>query len=273
MLISASLFVALQGEAKTMTATSVYTTTTTMTLTSMAPQSLPTIVVGGTTFTYTQWNSSTPNSFAISGVKFALWTNTTVTYTGGSCYGAGGYGGYVITFPGGSSETMTTCTVGVNPPTVVRLSNHVDPQAGLLIYPSTGAVYFLVSSPPSRGTNTISLSGFSIATTGVVQPTPYLSGDIYVSAASGVTWSITLTLTSLTRHTTQLHPLHERHRLRNTTVRDIDHAEQLRVFLPGGALRSDHGGEHVPDYVHGHVHGRHQRDGERICAGELAESA
>ena len=177
------------GAGSTVLETTTQVSTTTTTLTSTAPQSLPTIVVGGTTFTYTQWNSSTPDSFTISGVKFALWTNTTVTYSGGSCYGAGGYGGYIITFPGGSSETMTTCTVGLNPPTIVRLSSHVDPQAGLLIYPSTGAVFFLVSSPPPGGTDTISLDGFSIATTGVVQPTPYLSGDIYVNAAPGVTWS------------------------------------------------------------------------------------
>jgi len=37
--------------------------------------------------------------------------------------------------------------------------------------------------------NNISLAGFSIATGGVVQPTPYLSGQIYVDAAPGVTWS------------------------------------------------------------------------------------
>jgi len=161
-LISASLFVAL-GDMKTAT---VRTT-----------QPLPTIVVGGTTFTYTQWNSSTPDSFTISGVKFSLWTNTSVTFSGGSCYGAGGYGGYVITFPGGSTETMTTCTIGINPPsTVIRLSSHVDPQAGLLIYPSTGAVYFLVSaSSASPATNA---------------PTMLVNGSLYY--ADNITSDITI---------------------------------------------------------------------------------
>jgi hypothetical protein len=37
--------------------------------------------------------------------------------------------------------------------------------------------------------NTISLSGFSIATSGTVLPTPYLSGQIFVNASAGVTWS------------------------------------------------------------------------------------
>jgi len=183
-LISASLFVALGGATRTTT------TTETTTLTSTVQQTPPTIVIGGATFTYTQWNSSTPSSFTISGVRFSLWTNTSITNTGGSCYGpAGGYGGYVITFSDGSSQTMTTCTAGLNPSTSIRLTSHVNPQAGLLIYPSTGAVYFLVSSTSAPKTDTISLTGFSIATTGVVQPTPFLSGQIYVNAAAGVTWS------------------------------------------------------------------------------------
>jgi hypothetical protein len=35
------------------------------------------------TFCYVQWNSSTPSTFTIANVKFALWTNTTITYSGG----------------------------------------------------------------------------------------------------------------------------------------------------------------------------------------------
>jgi len=101
---------------------------------------------GFETFTYAQWNSSTPSTFTIASVTFSLWTNTSVTFSGGSCYGAfGGYGGYVIRFADGSSQTMTTCTVGPNPPIALRLTSHTKPQAGLLIVPSTGAVYFLVS--------------------------------------------------------------------------------------------------------------------------------
>ncbi len=98
------------------------------------------------TFAYTQWNSSTPSAFTIADVTFTLWSNSTVTYTGGSCYGhSSGYGGYVIKFSDGSTQTMTTCVVGFNAPMTIRLTNHTNPQAGLLIVPSTRSVYFLVS--------------------------------------------------------------------------------------------------------------------------------
>jgi len=111
--------------------------------------SLPLISIGGAGFTYTEWNSSTPNTFTISNVKFALWTNATAIYAAGSCYGpveGYGYGGYVITFPDGFSEGVATCTKGPNPSTTISLTVHVNPEAGLLIVPSTGAVYFLVSA-------------------------------------------------------------------------------------------------------------------------------
>jgi hypothetical protein len=136
--------------------TTTTTTTTTLqvsviTLTqppgSSAPQTPPAVIsIGGTTFTYSEWNSSTPDTFTISGVKFALWVNTTVTYSGGSCYGPGGYGGYVITFPDGSTQTLNTCIAGINTPIFIYLSSHVDPQAGLLVDPSTQSIYFLVST-------------------------------------------------------------------------------------------------------------------------------
>jgi hypothetical protein len=120
---------------------------------------------GGTlqNFTYVQWNSSMPNALTISDVRFTLWTNTTVTYSGGSCYGpSNGYGGYIITFADGSTETMTTCTVGPNPRTTTRLTAHINPQAGLFIVPSTGAVYFLVSVEPTVTSSTVTVGTTSV---------------------------------------------------------------------------------------------------------------
>lgn len=123
------------------------------TITTQIPQALPDrgyirIYDGATVkvFEYMKWNSSTPNTFTFDNVTFTLWTNTTVTNTAGSCYGAaGGYGGYLMTFQDGSSESFGACTTGPNPPIDVTLTKHVNPQAGLLIIPTTGAVYFLVS--------------------------------------------------------------------------------------------------------------------------------
>lgn len=124
--------------------TSTQTTTETI-VTSSLPPTLPVLRIGGTLFTYSEWNSSTPNTFTILNVKFAITANITVNY-GGSCYSLGSGGAYVaITFPDGSTESMTTCTVGPTPPVSVELSNRVNPQAGLLIIPSNGTVYFLVS--------------------------------------------------------------------------------------------------------------------------------
>jgi hypothetical protein len=105
-----------------------------------------TTTIGSSRFLYTVWTQSTPNSFTLDTVKFTLWTNTTITFSGGSCFGpANGYAGYVITFSDGSTQTLTTCTIGVNPPLSVVLTSHTNPQAGILIVPSTGQVYFLVS--------------------------------------------------------------------------------------------------------------------------------
>src|SRR2546427_7928103 len=56
-------------------------TSTTITTQPLPNQGLIHIVVGGKVFTYTQWNSSTPNTFTISNVKFALLTNATGSYT------------------------------------------------------------------------------------------------------------------------------------------------------------------------------------------------
>jgi hypothetical protein len=106
------------------------------------------ITVNGSqrSFAYLEWNQSTPASFTFDNVKFALWTNATVTYSAGSCYGpSSGYAGYSITFSDESKEQITTCTIGPNPPQTLRLTSHVNPQAGILIVPSTGQVFFLVS--------------------------------------------------------------------------------------------------------------------------------
>lgn len=141
-LISASVVFAFGQATKTVTVTGNATTNSagpTNTITS-------TTTIGSSKFLYTMWNQSTPNSFTLDTVKFTLWTNTTITFSGGSCFGpSNGYAGYVITFSDGSSQTLTTCTIGVNPPLSVILTSHINPQAGILIVPSTGQVYFLVS--------------------------------------------------------------------------------------------------------------------------------
>ena len=135
----------------TLTLITTYTTTTTASLATQPLSSSGFIQINNgssfKTFHYVQWNSSTSNTFTIANVKFTLWTNTAVTYSAGSCYGpTNGYGGYVITFPDGSTERMTTCFGGPNPPTAIRLTSHINPQAGLFIFPATGAVYFLAAS-------------------------------------------------------------------------------------------------------------------------------
>jgi hypothetical protein len=60
-------------------------------------------------------------------------------------------------------------------------------------YGATGTITFeyAVSVTTTANKNTISLSGFSIATgdTGLGEPSPYLSGYINVNASAGVTWS------------------------------------------------------------------------------------
>ena len=142
-LISASLFFVVGQGTKTVTVTGNAATNSagpTNTVTS-------TTTIGFSKFLYTMWAQSTPNSFTLDTVKFTLWTNTTITFSAGSCYGpSNGYAGYVITFSDGSSQTLTTCTIGVNPPPLsVVLTSHTNPQAGILIVPSTGQVYFLVS--------------------------------------------------------------------------------------------------------------------------------
>ena len=141
-LISASLFFVVGQATKTVTVTGNAATNSagpTDTVTS-------TTTIGSSRFLYTMWTQSTPNSFTLDAVEFTLWTNTTITFSGGSCFGpSNGYAGYVINFSDGSSQTLTTCTVGVNPPLSVVLTSHTNPQAGILIVPSTGQVYFLVS--------------------------------------------------------------------------------------------------------------------------------
>jgi hypothetical protein len=119
------------------------------------------ITVSGSlrSFAYLEWSQSTPASFILGNVKFTLWTNTTVTYSGGSCYGpSGGYAGYEIAFSDGSKEQVTTCTVGPSPPQTLKLTSHTNPQAGILIVPSTGQVFFLVSLIPPGNTGSISVN-------------------------------------------------------------------------------------------------------------------
>jgi hypothetical protein len=109
--------------------------------------STTTIAVNGSqrSFAHLEWSQSTPASFSLDNVEFTLWTNTYVTYSGGSCYGpSSGHAGYAITFSDGSKEQTTTCTFGPNPPQTLRLTSHVNPQAGMLIVPSAGQVFFLV---------------------------------------------------------------------------------------------------------------------------------
>ena len=132
--------------------TTTYTTTTTASLATQPLSNSGYIEISNGSsfkiFHYVQWNSSTPNTFTIANVKFTLWT-TTESYTGVECYGAANgvsHGGYAITFPDGSTERMTACTISFNPSTAIQLTGHINPQAGLFIFPATGAVYFLVSS-------------------------------------------------------------------------------------------------------------------------------
>lgn len=103
------------------------------------------VIQGVGPFDYLQRNSSTPDQFSFDNVKFSVWTNTTVTITGGTCYGAGNYyGGYVATFSDGSSETFTACLSGAYPYVQILLTKHQSPQAGLLISGVNDDVYFLV---------------------------------------------------------------------------------------------------------------------------------
>jgi hypothetical protein len=103
------------------------------------------VIQGVGPFDYLQRNSSTPDQFSFDYVKFSVWTNTTVTITGGTCYGSGNYyGGYVATFSDGSSETFTACLSGPYPYVQILLTKHQGPQAGLLISGVNHDVYFLV---------------------------------------------------------------------------------------------------------------------------------
>ncbi|MGD0329003.1 MAG: hypothetical protein ABSB40_00990 [Nitrososphaeria archaeon] len=102
------------------------------------------ITIGDTTYSYMEWNDSTPNTFTFNNVTFTLQANTNVTYSGGNCYPT--YGKYIVTFPDGSSQSLSTClSAGPNPPSAIYFISHKNPQAGLLISAVNGAVYFLVS--------------------------------------------------------------------------------------------------------------------------------
>jgi hypothetical protein len=113
-----------------------------------------------TQFLYTEWNASTPTTFTFANVIFTLSTNPTITNTGSNCWVAG-YGVFNVTFADGSSETLSPCTLAaavtitsessgqsVTFPNdlTIRFTDHVNPQAGLLIDLSTGDVYILVSA-------------------------------------------------------------------------------------------------------------------------------
>ncbi len=121
------------------------TSTKTSTQTSSIPGTLPVLRIGGTMYTYSEWNSSTPNTFSILDVKFVITANITLSY-GGTCYSLGSGGAHVaIAFPDGSTESLSTCIEGPTPPVSIQLTSHVNPQAGVLMVPSNGTVYFLVS--------------------------------------------------------------------------------------------------------------------------------
>jgi len=115
-------------------------------------------------FYYETLNQSTPDSFTFYGVNFTLYTQTTsvttigsttttftVTNSGATCFGPSAYNqfqGYTISFPDGASEAISVClagTVSSHEPLAIRLTSHTNPQAGIIIDPSTGTVYFLVS--------------------------------------------------------------------------------------------------------------------------------
>jgi hypothetical protein len=152
-LISASILYATSTSTmvtRTETAVSTTTLTVTPTTSSTTAKSLlgtsgELVIQGVGPFNYLHRNGSTPNQFTFMNVKFTLWTNTTVTSTGGPCY-VNAYGGYVATFPDGSSETFTACLSGAYPYTQMLFTKHMNPQAGLLISGQNGDIYFLVSA-------------------------------------------------------------------------------------------------------------------------------
>ncbi len=104
------------------------------------------VIQGVGTFDYLHRNGSTPDQLTFDNVKFTLWTNTTVTYTGGPCYVGNYYGGYVASFSDGSSDRFVACLVGPYPYTQLLFTKHTNSQAGLLISGTNGDIYFLVSA-------------------------------------------------------------------------------------------------------------------------------
>ena len=100
----------------------------------------------------------------------------------GGCHGASGILGYWNASSGSAGDaSLASPAFTYLPPgeyTVVAMDDW-----GQTVY-----AHFQVTQA-STAPDSISLAGFSIATSGVVEPTPYLSGQIYVDAAPGVTWS------------------------------------------------------------------------------------
>jgi hypothetical protein len=100
-------------------------------------------------FQYMEWSTTTPATFTFLDVTFSFWSvESGITTPGISLYGpAKGHlnGGYNITFAGGSTEKMSLILVGFKPHSQLKLTEHVNPQAGLFINTTTGTVYFLVS--------------------------------------------------------------------------------------------------------------------------------
>jgi len=92
--------------------------------------------------------STTSDSFIFFDVTFTPWENKGITTPSVIQYGPPG-GGYNITFKDGSTERKSTNWVtspfGKPPTEFIHMTNHINPQAGLLINTTTGAVYFLVS--------------------------------------------------------------------------------------------------------------------------------
>jgi hypothetical protein len=101
-------------------------------------------VKGAGSFVYVRETTITAgNVVTLRNVTFTLWVNSSITYTMGLCMP---YRGYVITFQDGASEDLTACHIISMSPIETRFTKHLNPQAGLLIFPD-GTVYLLVSAP------------------------------------------------------------------------------------------------------------------------------
>ena len=103
--------------------------------------------------------------------------------------------------------------------------------------------------------NTVSLSGFSIATgsTSLGEPSPYLSGYINVNAKVGVTWSSYALYTNNNYCGT--------HDFSTPTTMN-----QFTYSFQGSPVRYSHAREHIPDHIRSHIHRRHGCHRKRVSA-------